>query len=393
MRWGLIALALGGFGIGLTEFGIVGLLPEIADDFGVREDTAGLLVSGYALSVAVGALGLTVAVRRFSRKPVLLALMCLFILGNLLSALAPTFAVMLLARVIAALCHGAFFSIGAVVASQLVEKSRAAQAIALMFAGLTVANVLGVPVGTFLGQLAGWRSTFWAISVVGVVAMIGIAVLVHPRVDEQSPVGLSAELRVVLRGQVLASALVSVGAFGGLVGAFTYSAFTLTHVSGFATASLPWLLLLFGVGSFIGNLLGGRAADRGVDRSLAVTLATMSILFVAFALLAEVKAAVVVLMLLLGIVGFASAPALQLRVMRFAGDAPTLGSGVNIAALNVGNALGAWVCGLALTASSAYVAPLWVGAVFASAALAALGAARGMVALNDAAPKQSSKQS
>ena len=176
MPWGLIALALGGFGIGLTEFGIVGLLPKIASEFGVSEGTAGILVSGYALSVAVGALALTVAVSRFDRKKVLLWLMVLFIIGNLVSAVAPTYSLMLTGRIIAALCHGAFFSVGAVVAADLVEEKKKAGAIALMFAGLTVANVLGVPAGTFLGQAAGWRSTFWAITAIGIIAMIGITI-------------------------------------------------------------------------------------------------------------------------------------------------------------------------------------------------------------------------
>ncbi|MFV4913231.1 MFS transporter [Microbacterium lacticum] len=374
MPWGLIALALGGFGIGLTEFGIVGLLPEIAAEFGVSEGTAGILVSGYALSVAVGALALTVAVSRFDRKKVLLWLMVLFIIGNLASAVAPTYSLMLIGRIIAALCHGAFFSVGAVVAADLVEKKKKAGAIALMFAGLTVANVLGVPAGTFLGQAAGWRSTFWAITVIGIVAMIGIAVLVRPA-HEGTPgaaPSLRRELGIFRRPQALASALVSVLTFGGLVGAFTYIAFTLTNVTGFTEAAVPWLLLVFGAGSFIGNILGGKAADRALNGSLLAILAALAIVLVAFGLMAAIPVAVVVLMLLLGTVGFAAAPGLQLRIMNVAGDAPTLASGMNIAALNIGNALGAWLGGIAITTALGFTAPLWVGAVLAAAALLVL---------------------
>lgn len=374
MPWGLIALALGGFGIGLTEFGIVGLLPEIAAEFGVTEGTAGILVSGYALSVAVGALGLTVAVSRFDRKKVLLWLMVLFIIGNLVSAVAPMYSLMLIGRIVAALCHGAFFSVGAVVAADLVEEKKKAGAIALMFAGLTVANVLGVPAGTFLGQAAGWRSTFWAITVIGVIAMIGIAVLVRPahHGEPGAAPSLRQELGIFRRPQALASALVSILTFGGLVGAFTYIAFTLTDVTGFSESAVPWLLLVFGAGSFIGNFLGGKAADRALNGSLLAILAGLAIVLVAFALAAAIPVAVIVLMLLLGTVGFAAAPGLQLRIMSVAGDAPTLASGLNIAALNIGNALGAWLGGIAITTALGFTAPLWVGAVLAAAALVVL---------------------
>ncbi|MFD0885283.1 MFS transporter, partial [Streptosporangium algeriense] len=361
--WGLVALALGGFGIGLTEFGIVGLLPEVAADLAVTEGAAGLLVSGYALSVAVGALVLTAVLARFDRRKALMGLMVLFIIGNLTSAVAPAYEVMLAGRVVAALCHGAFFGVGAVVAADLVEERRKAGAIALMFAGLTVANVLGVPSGTLLGQVAGWRSTFWAITVIGVVALVGIATLVRPAGAAATETGpsLHAELGIFRRPRVLASVVVSVLTFGGLVGAFTYIAFTLTNISGFSEGSVPWLLLLFGIGSFAGNLVGGRAADRSLDGSLVVILAALTAVLALFAMAATVPAVVVALMTLLGVVGFATAPGLQLRIMSLAKDAPTLASGANIAALNVGNALGAWLAGLTLTTALGYTGPLWTG--------------------------------
>ncbi|WP_042432100.1 MFS transporter [Streptacidiphilus anmyonensis] len=368
MPIGLIALALGGFGIGLTEFGIVGLLPEVAADFHVSESVAGYLISGYALSVAIGALLLTAAVSRLDRKKVLVGLMALFIVGNLVSAVAGSYDVLLVGRIVAALCHGAFFSVGAVVASDMVAENKKGSAIALMFGGLTVANVLGVPLGTFLGQQAGWRSTFWAITVIGVVTLIGIQVLV-PRGTESARTDLRSELAVFRRGQVWVSVTLSVLAFGGVIGGYTYIAFTLTKVSGFATATVPWLLILFGVGTFIGNFVGGKAADKSVNAALIGIMALLAAVMAAFALTAHNKVATVVALLLMGAVGLASAPGLQVRTMTYASDAPTMASGANIAAFNVGNALGAWLGGLALAAGEGYVAPLWVGAGLALAGL------------------------
>ena len=231
MPLGLLALAIGGFGIGLTEFVIMGLLPEVAADFGVTEAQAGWLISGYALAVVVGALGLTAATTRLPRKPVLMGLLVLFIAGNAISAMAPTYELMMTGRVVAALCHGAFFGIGSVVAAGLVAPEKAAGAIAIMFTGLTAANVLGVPFGTFLGQELGWRSTFWAISAIGVLALVGIAALVPDlRTDGPAP-SLRRELTAFRSGQVWLSLAVTVLGFGGMFGAFTYIAYTLTEVS------------------------------------------------------------------------------------------------------------------------------------------------------------------
>lgn len=372
MPLALLALALGGFGIGLTEFVIAGLLPEVAADFRVDEATAGWLISGYALSVAVGAIGLTAAVTRFNRKHVLTALMVLFIAGNLTSAVATTYEAMLVGRILAALTHGAFFGIGAVVAANLVAPERRAGAIALMFAGLTSANVLGVPLGTLLGQQLGWRSTFWAISAIGVVALVGMATLVpHQPVDRDGP-GLRGELGAFRSGQVWLSLAVTMLGFGGMFGAFTYIAYTLTEVSGFASSSVPWLLVLFGGGLFAGNWLGGRAADRSVPRTLAVVLAGLAVVLAGFALTAESQALTLVTLVLMGGFGFATVPGLQMRIMSYAEGAPTLASGSNIAAFNVGNALGAWLGGLAITAGLGYTSPLWVGAALSAAALVVL---------------------
>lgn len=372
MPLALLALAIGGFGIGLTEFVIAGLLPEVATDFGVDEATAGWLISGYALSVAVGAVGLTAAVTRFNRKHVLTALMLLFIAGNLVSALASTYEVMLLGRILAALTHGAFFGIGSVVAANLVAPDKRAGAIALMFAGLTSANVLGVPLGTLLGQQLGWRSTFWAITAIGVVALIGMATLVPSQPVDRDGAGLRGELGAFRSGQVWLSLTVTMLGFGGMFGAFTYIAYTLTEVSGFDSASVPWLLILFGGGLFAGNWLGGRAADRSVSRTLQVVLVGLTLVLAAFALTAGSQPLTLVALVLMGGFGFATVPGLQMRIMQHAGTAPTLASGSNIAAFNVGNALGAWLGGLTITAGLGYTSPLWIGAAMSAAALVVL---------------------
>jgi len=365
---GLLALALGGFGIGLTEFGIVGLLPEVATELQVSGSTAGYLVSAYALSVAVGAIVLTAAISRLDRKKSLVTLMVLFIAGNLISALAPSYGVLMTGRLVAALCHGTFFGIGAVVATDMVAVNKRASAIALMFGGLTVATVIGVPLGTFLGQQAGWRSTFWALTVIGVITMIAIQLLV-PATGKPAATSLRAEVRIFRRSQVWISVLLSVLTFGSVIGAFTYIAFVLTDVTHFAASTVPWLLVLFGVGTFIGNLVGGKLADQSLSGSLIATVALLTVVLVVFALTAHSTVMTLVSLFLLGAVGLATAPGLQTRVMTYAEDAPTLASGANIAALNIGNAIGAWIGGLAIAAGLGYVSPLWTSAALSAGAL------------------------
>ncbi|WP_144762969.1 MFS transporter [Curtobacterium sp. 9128] len=374
MPAGLIALALGGFGIGLTEFVITGLLPEVAADFGVSETTAGWLVTGYALAVIVGALGLTAATTRLPRKAVLIGLLVLFVIGNTLSALAPTYGVMMTGRVVAALCHGAFFGIGAVVASEMVAREKRASAVALMFTGLTASNVLGVPFGTFLGQALGWRATFWAIAAIGVVALIGVAVLV-PAPESTTAPSLARELGAFRSGQVWLSLGVTVLGYGGMFGAFTYIAYTLTAVSGFTSAAVPWLLVVFGLGLFVGNWAGGRLAARSIDGTLIAVLAGLTVVLALFAAVASNPVLTVVALVLMGAFGFATVPALQTRVMQYADHAPTLASGANIAAFNLGNAFGAWVGGLTIAAGLGYTSPIWAGAAITLAGLALVAVA------------------
>lgn len=369
VRLALLALTMGGFGIGLTEFVIAGLLPEVAASFSVSEARAGGLVSGYALAVAVGAVVLTAAVTRLDRKTVLIGLLVLFVAGNLISAVAPTYAVMLLGRVVAALCHGAFFGIGSVTAANLVPPGRRAAAVATMFAGLTTANVLGVPLGTFIGQQLGWRATFWVITGIGLIALAGVATLV-PSTPADPDARIGRELAAFRSPQVWASLAITTLGFGGMFGAFTYIAYTVTEVGGFPASAVSWLLVLFGVGLFAGNQVGGRAADRSLQRTLALALAALAGVMVLFALTAESRLATIVLIAAMGLAGFATVPALQLRIMVFAPTAPTLAAGANIGAFNLGNAIGAWLGGLTISAGLGYTSPLWVGAAMVVAGLA-----------------------
>ncbi|MEW2811701.1 MFS transporter [Streptomyces massasporeus] len=378
MPSGLIALALGGFGIGLTEFLIAGLLPQVASSFAVSEAAAGRLISGYALSVAVGAIALTAATARLPRKHILVGLVALFVIGNLLSAVAPNYQVMLLGRIVAALCHGSFFGIGSLVARSLVAPQKKSQAVAVMFAGLTVANVLGVPFGALVGERWGWRAAFWAVTVIGLLALAGIAALVpswagrvQPAAEDGQatgveaeripPSGLAQQLRAFRSWQVWLTLVATALSYGGMFGAFTYIAYTFTGVSGFASEDVAWLLMVYGVGLVVGNLVGGRAADRDRDRALVLALLGLALTLALFGLLAESGTASVVLVFLMGVTGFASVPGMITRVTDFAHGA-ALAASANVSASNVGNALGAWLGGVAISAGLGYTAPLYVGA-------------------------------
>ncbi|UTM48034.1 MFS transporter [Glutamicibacter mysorens] len=369
MPLGLIALAIGAFGIGLTEFVIMGLLPDVAADFAVSEAAAGWLISGYALSVVVGALGLTAATIRLPRKPVLVGLLVLFIVGNSLTAIASTYEVAMLGRVVAALCHGAFFGIGSVVAADMVPANKKAGAIAIMFTGLTAANVLGVPFGTLLGQHSGWRSTFWAISGIGVLALVGILALVPAIRHAAEAISLRKEIGAFTSLQVWLSLGVTILGYGGMFGAFTYIAYTLTEITGFNATTVPWLLMLFGVGLFAGNWIGGRMADKSIDRTLLFFISALLVVLVLFGFFAGNQVATVLALLFMGGFGFGTVPGLQSRIMQYAGNAPTLASGANIGAFNVGNALGAWAGGLGIAAGLGYTSPIWIGALITLLAL------------------------
>lgn len=368
MPLALVALAIGAFGIGTTEFVITGLLPQVASDLGVSIPTVGLLVTGYALGVVVGAPPMTVLGTAMSRKRVLMLLMALFVAGNLLSALAPGFGAMLAGRVIASLAHGAFFGIGSVVAAELVAPHRRAGAIALMFTGLTVANVIGVPLGTLVGQVAGWRTTFAIVAGLGVVGLIGIAVLV-PEMPRPEGVRLRHEVAALRDVQVLLAMGMTVLGFGGVFAAITYIAPMMVRVAGYPEGAVTWLLVLFGLGMVAGNLVGGKFADRALMPMLYVSLGALAVVLAAFTLTAHSKILAPVTVALVGALGFATVPPLQKRVLDLANGAPTLASAVNIGAFNLGNALSSWLGGLVIAAGLGYTAPNWVGALLAASAL------------------------
>ncbi|MEV1052701.1 MFS transporter [Streptomyces sp. NPDC049887] len=368
MPLALLALAIGAFGIGTTEFVIMGLLPEVANDYQVSIPTAGFLVTGYALGVVLGAPLMTVLGTKVSRKRMLMLLMGLFIVGNVLSAVAPVFGVMLAGRVVASLAHGAFFGIGSVVAADLVAPEKKAGAIAMMFTGLTVANVVGVPLGTLIGQNIGWRATFLIVAGLGVLGLAGVAGLV-PEQPRPEGVRLRHELAAFRNVQVLLAMAMTVLGFGGVFAAITYITPMMTEVAGFADASVTWLLVLFGLGMVGGNLIGGKFADRALMPLLFVSLGALALVLALFTFTAQDKTAAAATIVLVGGLGFATVPPLQKRVLDQASGAPTLASAVNIGAFNLGNALAAWLGGIVIAAGLGFTAPNWVGALLAGSAL------------------------
>lgn len=376
----LYALAAGAFGIGTTEFVIMGLLLQVAGDLHVGIAAAGMLISGYALGVFVGAPLLTAATGRLPRKIVLLGLMAIFTLGNLACALAPNYAALMAARVVTSLAHGTFFGVGAVVAAGLVAPERRASAISLMFTGLTLATLLGVPAGTWLGHLAGWRATFWAVAAIGVAALAVIAALVPADHGRHEAVPLRVELRAVAQPAVLLGLATTVLGFAGVFTVFTYVQPLLTRVSGYADAAVSPILLLVGVGLVIGNLLGGRAADRRLAPALVGTLLVLALVLVFTGAALHARLPAVLAMMLFGVAAFATVAPLQLWVLQKAAGAPNLASSLNIGAFNLGNALGAWLGGAVIERGAGLARVPYAGALVTLAgtavALAGLRAAR-----------------
>ena len=364
----LIALATSAFAIGTTEFVIMGLLPEVAADLHVSIPGAGLLITAYALGVAAGAPILAALTAKMPRKTALLALMGIFILGNLLCAVSPSYAVLMAARVVTSFAHGSFFGIGAVVAAGLVPLEKRASAIALMFTGLTLANVLGVPFGTALGQWLGWRATFWAVTLLGVAAVIAVARLV-PATREAAPIDMRREVRVLGEPQVLIALAMTVLGFGGVFVAFTYIAPLLTQITGFSNSAVSLVLFLFGIGLTLGNTLGGKLADKRLIPALLGILAALSLALVALGLASHDKVATVIVIFLWGIAAFATVPGLQMRVVEKAKDAPNLASTLNIGAFNLGNAIGAWLGGAVIESHYGLAAVPYAGAAMAAAGL------------------------
>jgi MFS transporter, DHA1 family, inner membrane transport protein len=372
---GLLALAVGAFGIGVTEFAPMGMLPVIAGDLHVSIPAAGLLISAYAMGVLIGAPLLTLTTGRIDRRTLLIALMGIFTLGNALSAMADGYWMLMAARVVTSFNHGAFFGVGSVVAASLVPPDKRAGAVAAMFTGLTVATIGGVPAATWVSEAIGWRTAFAGIAGVGAVAMLSLRFAL-PSLPADEGGDTRAELRVLTRGPVvMALALTTIG-FGGVFTVFTYIVPILRDVTHGSTGYVTAMLMLFGVGATIGNGLGGRLADRSVERTLMTMLTIMALTLLAFTVLMQWPVTAAIAILVWGIASFAIVPPLQMRVMDAASDAPNLASAMNIGAFNLGNAIGAALGGGVIGAGLGLPAVSLAGAAMAAVALAMLLAFR-----------------
>lgn len=373
MPLALFALTIAAYAIGTTEFVVVGLLPTVANDLSITLPMAGLIVSVYALGVTFGAPVLTALTGRLPRKTLMLGLMGVFILGNGAAALSPTYEMLLVARVISAFAHGVFFSIGATIAADLVPENRRASAIAMMFMGLTVAIVTGVPLGTFIGQMFGWRATFWAVASLGVIAFAAIAVLLSSNLTRAEPARLLDQVRVLGSGRLLLVFGMTAFGYGGTFVTFTYLSAVLQDITGFSEASVSLILVFYGLAIAVGNLAGGRIADRNPVRALSVLFALQAATLVVFTFTAVSPVLALVTLAALGFLQFASVPGLQLYVVQLAKlhrpGGVDVASALNIAAFNLGIAIGAWVGGLVVSSSLGLSATPWVAAILVAFAV------------------------
>ncbi len=371
----LLALAMGAFGIGVTEFAPMGMLPGIASDLGVSIPAAGLLVSAYAIGVLIGAPLMTLTTGRVNRRTLLVGLMAIFTLGNALSALADGYWTLMVARVVTSFNHGAFFGVGSVVAAGLVPPNRRAGAVAAMFTGLTVATIGGVPLATWAGEVLGWRTAFAGIAGVGAVAMVALRFAL-PSLPASTDGDIAAELRVLTRGPVLAALALTVVGASAMFTVFTYIVPILREETHASTAFVTAMLMLYGIGLTIGNTIGGRLADRSIERTLVASFTVLAVALIVFAGVMHWPWPVAATILIWGIASFAIVPPLQMRVMEAAADAPNLASAMNIGAFNLGNAIGAALGGGVIGAGLGLPAVSLAGAGMAAAALAMLLAFR-----------------
>ncbi|WP_191603205.1 MFS transporter [Marinomonas algicola] len=373
MPLALLALTLSAFAIGTTEFVIVGLLPTMASDLAVSLPSAGLLVSLYALGVAIGAPVLTALTGRWNRKSVLLTLMGLFVFGNLIAWKAPSYETLVFARILTGLAHGVFFSIGSTIATSLVSKDKEASAIAIMFTGLTVALVTGVPLGTWIGQELGWRATFLIVSILGLIALIGSAILVPSNLKKASPTKVSEQLKVLTQPRLLLVYAMTAVGYGGTFVAFTYLAPILENVSGFAPSSIGLIMLVYGVSVAVGNIWGGKLADKiGPVKALQIIFTVLALVLLVFTFTAGNQIGAVLTVLVWGAFAFGNVPGLQVYVVQLAEkytpNAVDVASGLNIAAFNVGIAFGSIVGG-AIVEDMELMDTSWVGALIVGFAL------------------------
>ncbi|MFJ6097035.1 MFS transporter [Williamsia muralis] len=373
-RNAVLALALGAFGIGTTEFVAMGLLPSIADSLGTTEPTAGHVISAYALGVVVGAPLIAALTARMSRRTLLIALMVAFTIGNAATVLAQSYGMLMVARFVAGLPHGAYFGVAALVAAHLAGPDARAKAVGQVMLGLSVANVIGVPAATWLGSTLGWRAAFVVVVVIGLLTIGALSVFL-PTLSGMKITNPITELGALTRPQVWFTLFIGIVGFGGMFAFYTYISTTLTSVSGVSESFIPIALMLFGLGMVTGNIAGGALADRGVVRAIFIGLVAITVVLILFALLADNPWAALVLTFLIGVSGTALTPALQIRLMDVAEDAQTLAAALNHSALNIANAGGAWLGGLVIAAGYGYRAPSLLGAGLAVAGLLVLALA------------------
>ncbi|OMF62625.1 MFS transporter [Paenibacillus sp. FSL R5-0766] len=362
----LLCLTIGAFAIGMTEFIIMGLLPNVATDLNVSIPQAGQLITGYALGVAVGAPILTVFTHKIPQKKLLVLLMCIFVIGNALSVIAPTYGLLISARILTAFAHGTFLGVGSIMATRLVAPERRAGAVSVVLAGLTIANIIGVPFGTFIGQQLGWRSSFGAITILGIVSLIGIIRFI-PVLPQGAPANLGQQFRNLVRPQVLLVLLIGALGCGSLFTVFTYITPMLVDISGFAEQSVTWILVLFGFGVTLGNLVGGRLADWKLMPSLIVNFGILAVLLAVLTLTLENPYLAVITIFFWGVAAFGIMPGLQIRIMNMTLEAPLLATTSSHSAFNLGNAAGAYMGGYAITHTGLISVPLY------AAVIAALG--------------------
>lgn len=367
----ILALALGGFGIGVTEFAAMGLLRSIADDFGLTEPQAGHVITAYALGVVVGAPLLTIWTSRWRRRTLLLVLMTLFTVGNAAAAFAPTAETLVAARFVAGIPHGAYFGVASLVAASLAGPGRQARAVAQVLLGLSVANVIGVPAATWMGEALGWASAFLAVGVIGALTVVAILVVV-PEPPGGTPVRAREELAALARPQILATLAVGSVGFGGMFAVYTYVQWTMVDVAGIDRAWMPAVLAVYGLGMVGGNLVGGIVADRDLDHGLVVIATAMTLVLALFAVAAHHPVTAVVGLFLVGTTGSALVPGLQSRLMQHAGRGQTLAAALNHSALNAANALGAWLGGVVIALGFGYTSPALAGAALAAVGLVIL---------------------
>ncbi|GAK25049.1 MULTISPECIES: MFS transporter [Serratia] len=377
MPLALLALTISAFAIGTTEFVIVGLIPTIAQQLGVTVPSAGLLVTIYAIGVAIGAPVLTALTGRVPRKLLLISLMVLFTLGNLLAWQSPSYESLVVARLLTGLAHGVFFSIGSTIATSLVAKEKAASAIAIMFGGLTVALVTGVPLGTFIGQHFGWRETFLAVSLIGVIATVASVILVPNNIKNQASASIGEQFKVLTHPRLLLIYAITALGYGGVFTTFTFLAPMMQELAGFSAPAVSWILLAYGIAVAIGNIWGGKLADRhGAVRALSFIFAALAVLLLVFQFTASHSIAALMTVVVMGVFAFGNVPGLQVYVVQkaeqYTPNAVDVASGLNIAAFNVGIALGSVIGGQTVSTLGLAQTP-WIGALIVLVALLLVG--------------------